>query len=54
MPDQDLSRYGLVGSPTSVEHMFAPKEAEKQVYIEGTSAEKASRLFAVLNENKII
>ena len=33
MPDQDLSRYGLVGSPTSVEQMFAPKEAEKQVYI---------------------
>ena len=31
MPDQDLSRYGLVGSPTSVEQMFAPKEAEKHV-----------------------
>ena len=30
MPDQDLSRYGLVGSPTSVEQMFAPKEAEKE------------------------
>ena len=54
MPDQDLSRYGLVGSPTSVEQMFAPKEAEKQVYIEGASDEKASRLFAILNENKII
>ncbi len=54
MPDQDLSRYGLVGSPTSVEQMFAPKEAEKQVYIEGTSEEKAARLFAVLNDNKII
>ena len=54
MPDQDLSRYGLVGSPTSVEPMFAPKEAEKQVYIEGASDEKASRLFAILNENKII
>ena len=54
MPDQDLSRYGLVGSPTSVEQMFAPKEAEKQVYLEGTSEEKATRLFAVLNDNKII
>ena len=54
MPDQDLSPYGLVGSPTSVEQMFAPKEAEKQVYIEGASDEKASRLFAILNENKII
>lgn len=54
MPDQDLSRYGLVGSPTSVEQMFAPKEAEKQVYLEGTSDEKAARLFAVLKENKII
>ena len=35
MPDQDLSRYGLVGSPTSVERMFAPPEGEKQVYLEG-------------------
>ena len=30
MPDQDLSRYGLIGSPTAVERMFAPPEAEKQ------------------------
>lgn len=29
MPDQDLSRYGLIGSPTSVEKMFAPEESEK-------------------------
>ena len=38
MLDQDLSRYGLIGSPTAVERMFAPPETEKQVYFEGTAA----------------
>lgn len=54
MPDRDLSRYGLVGSPTSVERMFAPPEAEKQVYFEGTAEEKTEQLFAVLTGKKIL
>lgn len=54
MPDQDLSRYGLIGSPTSVEKMFAPEESEKQVYLEGTAKEKADRLVALLTGKKII
>ena len=54
MPDQDLSRYGLIGSPTSVEKMFAPEESEKQVYLEGTAKEKADTLVALLTGKKII
>ena len=51
MPDQDLSRYGLVGSPTSVERMFAPPEGEKQVYLEG-SAKKNRGTFFHLNRKE--
>lgn len=54
MPDQDLSRYGLIGSPTAVERMFAPPEAEKQVYLDGSASEKAEALFWILTDKKII
>lgn len=54
MPDKDLSRYGLIGSPTSVERMFAPPVAKRQVYIEGTAEEKAAKLYGTLTANKII
>ena len=54
MPDQDLSRYGLIGSPTAVERMFAPAEAEKQVYLDGNAEEKSSKLFSILTSKKII
>lgn len=54
MPDQDLSRYGLIGSPTSVERMFAPPESQKQVYLEGNAEEKTSQLFSILTGQKII
>lgn len=54
MPDQDLSRYGLIGSPTAVERMFAPPETQKQVYLEGNADEKTEQLFSILTEEKII
>lgn len=54
MPDQDLSRYGLVGSPTSVERMFAPPEKEKQVYLEGDARQKTTRLYEILTAKKMI
>ncbi len=54
LPDQNMSRYGLVGSPTSVERMFSPPAAEKQVYIDGTAEEKADKLFDILTGKKII
>ena len=49
-----LTIYGLIGSPTSVEKMFAPEESEKQVYLEGTAKEKADKLVALLTGKKII
>ena len=54
LPDQDLSRYGLIGSPTAVVRMFAPPEREKQVYLEGDAAGKTDELFAILTGKKII
>lgn len=54
MLDRDLSRYGLIGSPTAVERMFAPPETEKQVYFDGTAEEKTEQLFATLVGKKII
>ena len=54
MPDQDLSRYGLIGSPTSVERMFAPPDKEKHVYLEGDAEEKTEQLFRILTDRKII
>ena len=54
LPDQDLSRYGLVGSPTTVERMFAPPGVNRQVYLEGDAGQKAASLFEILTEKKII
>ena len=54
LPDKDLSRYGLVGSPTAVERMFPPPEREKQVYLEGDAAGKTDALYAILTGKKII
>ena len=52
MADQNLSKYGLVGSPTAVEKMFAPPEVEKQVYFDGDAKEKTKQLFDVLVNKK--
>ena len=54
LPDRDMSRYGLVGSPTAVERMFAPPEKEKQVYLQGSAEEKTDELFRILTSKKII
>lgn len=54
LPDKDLTRYGLIGSPTSVARMFAPPISDSQVYFEGNSEEKAEALVAVLSSRKII
>ncbi len=54
MPDQDLSRYGLIGSPTSVDRMFAPDESESQIYLEGNASEKSKALYEALLKKKII
>ncbi|MDT3843034.1 MAG: electron transfer flavoprotein subunit beta/FixA family protein [Bacillota bacterium] len=55
LPVRDLTRYGLIGSPTSVERMFAPPAARGQEYIEGADgAEKARRMLDILRKEKLI
>ncbi len=54
LPDKNLSRYGLVGSPTSVARMFAPPAADSQVYFNGSAEEKTRQLFDTLISRKII
>ena len=54
LPDQDMTRFGLVGSPTSVAKMFPPETAESNVYFEGTPSEKAEQIFRTLTGKKII
>lgn len=52
LPDRDLSRYGLVGSPTCVERIFPPEKANEQVWIQGSSQEKADSLYQLLVQKK--
>lgn len=54
LPDKDLTRYGLIGSPTKVEKMFAPSPAEKQVYFTGNTEEKITQIYEKLEELKLI
>jgi electron transfer flavoprotein beta subunit len=54
LPDNDLSRYGLVGSPTNVEKMFAPPVNEKKIFLEGSDKEKTEKIFEILSAGKFI
>ena len=48
LPDPDMTRFGLVGSPTTVERIFPPPAGAGSVTLEGTAAEKAGQLFDML------
>ncbi len=55
MPEQDMSKYGLFGSPTNVVRMFSPEPVEKKVYISGENGqEKAAAIFDILTAKKIL
>ncbi len=54
LPDQNLTRYGSIGSPTAVDRMFAPESMARQIHLEGTAVQKTERLFTLLTEQKII
>ncbi|MDD6212718.1 MAG: electron transfer flavoprotein subunit beta/FixA family protein [Clostridiales bacterium] len=54
LPKKDLSRYGAIGSPTSVERVFAPELAATNVYVEGTPEEKAVKVIQMLQDRKYI
>ena len=48
LPSPDMTRFGLLGSPTTVERIFPPPAGTGSVTFEGTAAEKTSRLFDLL------
>ena len=54
LPNKNLSRCGLTGSPTHVENMFAPPANAKKVLLSGSVAEKAAALTAVLKEKRLL
>ena len=54
LPDQDLSRYGLVGSPTSVERIFPPEKTKEQVWIEGSAPQQTDALYQLLLQKKFV
>ena len=55
MPDIDLTRAGLKGSPTRVKKTFVPPRKEAGVIIkEETGEESAMKLFTALSEAHVI
>lgn len=54
LPDQNLSKYGLIGSPTSVARMFAPDKKASRVYLEGDAAAKAAAVVDMLFAQKLV
>jgi electron transfer flavoprotein beta subunit len=54
LPQRDLSRCGLVGSPTHVENLFAPPVSAKRVELTGSAREKAAALVKILLEKKLM
>lgn len=52
--DQDENNYGLKGSPTQVERMFAPTKRAEHEMIEGTPSEQANALYELLKVRKLV
>lgn len=48
LPTPDITRFGLVGSPTTVERIFPPPAGNGNITLEGTAAEKTGQLFDLL------
>lgn len=52
--ERDAQNYGLAGSPTQVERIFAPeKQADRQM-MEGSAEDVAARAFEILVMNKFL
>ncbi|WKY43352.1 electron transfer flavoprotein subunit beta/FixA family protein [Eubacteriaceae bacterium ES2] len=54
LKDKNLSRFGIIGSPTQVDKMFSPEGNTGQIFIEGDSLEKARQLVDLLTGQKIV
>ena len=48
LPKPDITLFGLVGSPTTVERIFPPPAGAGNVTLEGTAAKKTGQLFDLL------
>jgi len=51
LPDIGLTRYGLIGSPTTVRRTFSPISTGKRQMLEG---DKAAALYDILAKNKFV
>ena len=52
LPKSDITLLGTVGSPTTVERIFAPPAGSGSITLEGTATEKAGQLFELLADAK--
>lgn len=54
LDDRDETHYGLAGSPTQVERIFAPDARSGQEMVHGDAAQVAARAFDILLSGKFI
>ena len=54
LANQDITNYGLTGSPTHVERIFKPESNRKQQYLAGNAKEKSESLLSFLQKEKFI
>ena len=52
--DQDVSHYGLTGSPTQVERIFPPEKNTSREMFQGDGKELGRTLFHMLREKKFV
>jgi len=52
--DRNLEKYGLKGSPTQVERIFAPEKSADSEMWEGSAIELSERLYKQLKQEKFI
>ncbi|HCX63652.1 MAG TPA: electron transfer flavoprotein subunit beta [Eubacteriaceae bacterium] len=54
LPKTKDVRFGIEGSPTQVDRMFAPESKQEQIHVTGNPDEKARQLVEMLTEAKIL
>ena len=54
MPNPDITRFGQVGSPTTVERIFPPEKNEQKVNVTGDAEKQSDELLGLLRGKKII
>ena len=54
LPDKDLTRCGLIGSPTSVEKMFPPEGKAARTQLTGSVEEQADAILELLQKKRFV